>query len=166
MEPDYISFPYIISNVIAIATAVIAMLWPNTGRVFLSGIFIGAAAFNAFTAWANPDLYLLFGELTTSGLYRKIILGPFSKHVEIYVSVIAGCQVVIGAFLLYKGKLLKTAMMAAIIFLVAIAPFGTGSAFPAPLILATALIILMRAKIEHSVYDSMGRRVKYSSRSH
>jgi hypothetical protein len=166
METDYTSTPYIISNVIAIATAIIVMLWPNTGRVFLSGIFIGAAAFNVFTAWENPDLYLQFGELTASGLYRKIILGPFSKHIEIYVSIIAACQVVIGAFLLYKGKLMKAAMVAAIIFLLAISPLGIGSAFPAPLILVTAFIILMRAKIEHTVYDGMGRRVKYSSRSH
>jgi hypothetical protein len=166
METDYTSTPYIVSNVIAIATAVIAMIWPNIGRVFLSGIFIGAAAFNVFTAWENPDLYLQFGELTTSDLYRRIILGPFSMHIEIYVSIIAVCQVIIGAFLLYKGRLMQTAMLAAIVFLLAIAPLGIGSAFPAPLILSAALVILMRAKIDQSVYDGIGRQSKYSARSH
>ncbi|MFD1001057.1 hypothetical protein ACFQ21_17150 [Ohtaekwangia kribbensis] len=162
METDY-TVAYIITNVIAILTAVIAMLWPNVGRVFLSGIFIGAAAFNAFTASGNPGLYLQFGELTTSGFYRGIILGPFSEHIQAYIFIIAGCQVLIGAFLLYKGKLLKTAMVGAIIFLLAIAPLGIGSAFPSSLILATALVILLRKKIEYSIYEGLGRKIKYSS---
>jgi hypothetical protein len=162
METDY-TVVYIITNVIAILTAVIAMLWPNVGRVFLSGIFIGAAAFNAFTASGNPGLYLQFGELTTSGFYRSIILGPFSEHIQAYIFIIAGCQVLIGAFLLYKGKLLKMAMVGAIIFLLAIAPLGIGSAFPSSLILATALVILLRKKIEYSIYEGLGRKIKYSS---
>lgn len=163
METDYSSTPYIITNAIAILTAVIVMLWPNAGRVFLSGIFIGAASFNAFTAWQNPGLYLQFGELTTSNMYRAIILGPFSEHVEIYVSIIAACQLIIGTFLLYKGKLMKTAMFAGILFLVAIAPLGVGSAFPSTLILATALIILIRRKIDYSIYEGLNRKIKYTS---
>lgn len=162
METDY-TVAYIITNVIAILTAVIAMLWPNVGRVFLSGIFIGAAAFNAFTASANPGLYLQFGELTTSGLYRSFILGPFSSHVQAYIFIIASCQVLIGAFFLYKGKLMKTAMLAGVVFLVAIAPLGIGSAFPSSLILATALVILLRKKIEYSIYEGPGGKIKYSS---
>lgn len=163
METDYTSVAYIITNVIAILTAVISMLWPNAGRVFLSGIFIGAAAFNAFTASGNPGLYLQFGELTTSEFYRSIILGPFSEHLQAYIFMIAGCQVLIGAFLLYKGKLMKTAMLAGIVFLLAIAPLGVGSAFPSSLILATALVILLRKKIEYSIYEGLGRKIKYTS---
>jgi len=162
METEY-TVAYIITNVIAIVTAVIVMLWPNVGRVFLSGIFIGAAAFNAFTASENPGLYLQFSELTTSGFYRSIILGPFSEHIQAYILIIAAGQVFIGAFLLYKGKLMKTAMLAGIIFLLAIAPLGIGSAFPSSLILATALVILLRKKIDYSIYEGSGRKIKYSS---
>ncbi|SKC83571.1 hypothetical protein [Ohtaekwangia koreensis] len=161
METDYTSTPYIITNIIAIFTAIISMIRPNIGRVLLSGIFIGAAAFNGFTAWKNPDLYLLFGELTTSGLYRSIILGPFSRHIELYISILVCYQVLVGAFLLYNGKLMKAAMLAGTIFLLGIAPLGIGSAFPAPLILATSLIILIRRKIEYSIYEGMGRKIKH-----
>ncbi|HEY9045509.1 MAG TPA: hypothetical protein VIN08_06415 [Ohtaekwangia sp.] len=163
METDYTSVQYIVTNIIAILTTITVMLWPNAGRVLLSGIFIGAAAFNAFTAMENPSLYLVFGELTVSDFYRTIILGPFSRHTQLYIYGIAGCQLLIGAFLLYKGRLMKIAMVCAILFLLAIAPLGFGSAFPATLILSTAFLILMQKKIDYNIYEGPGKKVKYTS---
>jgi len=161
METDYTSVPYIATNIIAIVTVITAMVWPNAGRVFLSGVFIGAAAFNAFTALENPSLYLVFGELTVSNFYREIILGPFGKHIQFYIFAIAFFQLLIGAFLLYKDRLLKIAMIGGMVFLLAIAPLGVGAAFPSSLILASALVILLQKNIDYTIYEGPHRKMKY-----
>jgi hypothetical protein len=153
MELNYTSSPYIISNVVAIATMLFAMRWPTIARVFLSTIFIGAFAFNLFTAIMDPSAYLEFGEFTSNSFYRSVILGPFSYHVQLYVLLIAICQLLIGVFISYKGTLMNIAMLAGIFFLLAISPLGFGAAFPAPMIMALALIILMFRKIRFNVYE-------------
>lgn len=153
MEQDYTSLPYIISNSVAIIAMLCAMRWPTVARVFLSTIFIGAFAFNLFTAIMDPSAYLEFGEFTTNAFYRSFILGPFSYHVQLYVLLIAGCQLLVGVFISYKGPLMNIAMVGGIFFLLAISPLGFGAAFPAPMIMALALVILMFRKIRFNVYE-------------
>lgn len=153
MEQDITSTAFILTNLIAIAVAVTAMLWPTVARVLLSTIFIGAFAFNLFTAITYPSMYLEFGELTPNEFYRSIILGPFSSHVQLYVSIIAILQLFIGVFISYKGKLMIVAMSGGIVFLTAISPLGFGAAFPSTLILASALVILIFRGIKFNIYE-------------
>jgi hypothetical protein len=163
METTYTSLPYIISNVVAIGIVISAMLWPTVARVLIGAIFVGAFALNLFTAIANPSAYLEFGEFTTSSFYRSVILGPFSYHVQLYVSLIAICQLLIGVFICYKGRLMSIAMIGAVVFLIAISPLGYGSAFPAPMIIALALIILMLKKIRFNIYEIIYHKTSYSN---
>lgn len=153
MEQDITSTPYVLTNIVAIAIAITAMLWPTVSRILLSTIFIGAFAFNLFAAVAYPNIYLEFGELTPNDFYRSIILGPFSKNPQLYVVFIAICQLFIGVFILYKEKLMNLAMIGGIIFLIAISPLGFGAAFPSTLILASALIILLFKRIKFNIYE-------------
>lgn len=164
MEESLTSLPYNISNIVAVGIVISAMLWPTVARVLLSTIFIGAFALNLFTAIANPSAYLEFGEFTTSSFYRSIILGPFSYHVQLYVSLIAICQLLVGIFICYKGRLMNIAMISAVVFLIAISPLGFGSAFPAPMIMALALIILMLKRIRFNIYEIMYHQTIYTSR--
>jgi hypothetical protein len=160
MEQDITSAPYIVSNVIALAIALAAMLWPTVARVLLSTIFVGAFALNLFTAIVNPTLYLEFGELTPNEFYRSIILGPFSRHPQMYVTLIAIAQLFIGVFISYKGKLMNLAMIAGIIFLAAISPLGFGAAFPSTLILATSFVVLMGKRIRFNIYEIVYSRFR------
>jgi hypothetical protein len=153
MEQEIMSASYIVTNAIAVAIVLIAMIWPTVARVLLSTIFIGAFAFNFFTAIADPTLYLEFGELTPSDFYRSIILGPFSKHPQMYVALISIAQLFIGIFISYKGRLMNLAMIGGIIFLAAITPLGFGAAFPSTLILATSFVILMNKRIQFNIYE-------------
>lgn len=163
MESDYLSLPYIITNIVAVFIVISAMLWPTVSRVLLSTIFIGAFALNLFTAVMNPSAYLEFGEFSTSDFYRSLILGPFSSHVTLYVSLIAVCQLLIGIFISYRGRLMKLAMIGAMVFLVAIAPLGYGSAFPSTIIMTTALVILFSRNIRFNVYEVLHHKTSYSN---
>jgi hypothetical protein len=164
MEHIYTSLPYTISNIVAIIIALSAMVWPTVARVLIGSIFVGAFAFNLFTAIENPSSYLEFGEFTSSEFYRSIILGPFSHHLQLYVILIAVCQLLIGVFICYKGKLMNIAIAGGILFLLAICPLGSGAAFPAPLIMSLGLIILMFRKIRFNIYEIVYYKTTYTGR--
>lgn len=155
MEQDFTSLAYIISNIVAVLIVISAIIWPTVARVLLSTTFIAACAVNLFTAITQPSAYLQYGELTTNEFYRSIILGPFSRNVQLYVCIIAACQLLIGVFVAYKGKLMNIAMIGGILFLVAISPLGYGAAFPSTLIMALAFIVLMYRKTKLNIYDAI-----------
>lgn len=160
---DYeFSTPYTITNIVAIASAIMAMRWQTSARILLAAIFIGAAIVNSYVAVTDPQIYVGYGELTTSQLYRSIILGPFSKHPQRHVLMIATCQLLIGVYTCYKGRMMKTAMLGGIAFLLAIAPLGMGSAFPSSLIMAMAFVILLLRKVDFNIYTLIRQRVRYS----
>jgi hypothetical protein len=76
------------------------------------------------------------------GLYKNFINGIFSSHTTLFVTVIAFGQLLTGLFLLMKKKFFILGILGGIIFLLAIAPLGIGSAFPSTLLMAISLIIL------------------------
>lgn len=164
MEQDYLSLPFIISNIVAIFAVISAMIWPTVARVLLGSIFVAAFVFNLFTATTNPSAYLYFAEVAAHPFYKSIILGPFSKHVQLYVIMIACCQLLIGVFIAYKGRLMNIAMAGGIVFLLAISPLKYGAAFPAPLIMSLALIILMGKGIKFNLYEIIYEKRSLSNR--
>lgn len=164
MEQAYSSLPFTITNIVALFFVISAMKWPTIARVLIASIFVGAFAFNLFTAFNNPAAYLEFGEFTASRFYRSVILGPFSEHVQLYVTVIAVGQLLVGIFVCYKGQLMNIAMVGGIVFLLAICPLGAGSAFPAPLIMAMGFVILMFRKIRFNIYEIIYHKISYSGK--
>ena len=145
--------PYVITNTIAVVTVATAIFWPTVARRVLGIIFIGAFGFNLFLVVENPSAYLDFAIYTRNSLYRSFILGFFQDHIRWCVSAIAVCQLMIGIFLFYKGQLMRFAIAGGVFFLFAISPLGKGSAFPAPLMMALALLVLLFKRISFSVYD-------------
>ena len=75
---------------------------------------------------------------------EQFILGWFSKHIAVTVGFIATCQALIAVSLLMKDLIFKAGTIGAIIFLIAIAPFGVGSGFPCTVIMAIGLFILLK----------------------
>jgi hypothetical protein len=163
MEPDYTSLPYIITNAVAIVIVISAMMWPTVSRVLLSVMFIGASIFNLVTSFTTPSAYLELGEFSTNDFYRSFIFGPFSTNVPLYVSGIAIGQLLIGVFVLYKGKLMKAALIGGIIFLLGISPLGYGSAFPSPVIFALAFAILLHRDIQFDIFKVVLRKRRKSA---
>jgi hypothetical protein len=83
--------------------------------------------------------------------------------VQLYVFLIAIGQLLIGVFICYSGRLMNIAMSGGILFLLAISPLGYGAAFPAPLIMSLALVILMLRKIRFNIYEIIYHKTNYSN---
>jgi len=143
--PQYL-IAYLISNTIAIALLLLAWKQPRIARVSFSVLFIWACYTNWHLALTKPNDYLFYGNLTFLSSYKNFILGWFSQYILLAVGFIATCQGLIALSLLLKGRLYATGIIGAIIFLLAIAPLGVGSAFPCTVILAVALFVLLKKK--------------------
>lgn len=137
---------YIISNVIALLMLLAAWTQRRILRVMFFIVFAWASWTNWNEAIIAPQFYLDYAGLTFSSWYRDFIQGWFSWHITLAVGFIATCQALIAVSMLLRGWIFKTAAIGAVIFLVAIAPLGVGSAFPCTIILAIAMWSLMRQK--------------------
>jgi hypothetical protein len=140
--------PYIISNIVAVLTIIGAFKKPMWSRIFLAAFFLWAGCFNSFTAVKSPDIYLTYATLEALPAYSNFINGFFSQHITAFVLSIA-----IGQFSIFTGLLLnklwvKLACIGGILFGLAIAPLGVGSAFPSTVGMAFAFYILA-TKYEH-----------------
>jgi hypothetical protein len=137
---------YIISNMVALI-----MFWAGWKnqrllRLLLFLVFAWASWTNWNEALVAPQFYLDYADVTFSGLYQHFINGWFSTHITVTIGFIAICQALIALSMLLKGWIFKTGAIGAIIFLLAIAPLGFGSAFPCTLIMAASIWLLLRKK--------------------
>jgi len=136
--------PYIIVNILALVLVWLAAKKPRLARWVFGAVFIGAAFLNAYMAGKKPQAYIdSYGASAWLPFYRDFIHGFFSRATALLVLLIAAGQAVCGV-LLFTQRLYKLGALGAIIFLLAIAPLGLGSAFPSTLIMAVALILAMR----------------------
>ena len=138
--PDY-WFPYVITNIISILLIIICFKWSKIGKVAWGIIFILAGIFNVFTVIKDPQAYLGYRDHAVD-FYKFFIDGVFNSFTIFIVSLIGAGQILVGIFLLRKGKLFLLGILGGIIFLVAIAPLGIGSAFPSTLLMAISLVLL------------------------
>jgi hypothetical protein len=140
--------PYIISNIVFGLTILGALKRPMWTRIFLAGFFLWASYFNSTTSVQSPEIYLTYANLNALPLYSDFIRGFFSKYITAFVFTIAVGQFLIFVGLLFNNKWVKLACIGGIIFGLAIAPLGVGSAFPATVSMAIAFLILHR-RYEH-----------------
>ena len=107
-------------------------------------IFVAAGLFNTYTAITQPDVYLDYHDMAVLDVYRRFINGFFSEYTQAIVLSIALGQLSVGALLTGSGHLLRMGVAGGVIFFIAITPLGVGSAFPATLLMAVALIVMQR----------------------
>ncbi|HSQ61617.1 MAG TPA: hypothetical protein VLM85_00325 [Polyangiaceae bacterium] len=138
--------PHLSALLVSLVLALTAYLWPRLSRFGFMALFAWAAWVNWRTALYTPNAYLDYGDLAVSGLYVEFIRGIFATHVLLFVGAIATCQAMIAAGLLLGDDLARIALVGATIFLVAIAPLGVGSGFPATLIMAVGTVRLFFAR--------------------
>jgi hypothetical protein len=140
--------PYIISNIVFALSIAAALKKPIWTRIFLAGFFLWASYINLSSAIKSPEIYLAYGKLSFVPLYKNFIYGFFSRHINQFILPIAVGQFFIFLGLLLNKKCTKLACIGGIVFGMAIAPLGVGSAFPATVSMAIAFYILLR-KYEH-----------------
>lgn len=146
--------PYILSNLLGLALILLAIKQKNVTRGIFAFLFMGAALFNYFTVINNPQIYVTaYGEGAIP-MYQEFINGPFSIYTQAIVYFIATGQMISGFLMLTKGVWFRTGVTGAIIFLLAIAPLGKGSAFPATLLMVVSLSILLYKKMNTTILDT------------
>ncbi len=134
------------SIVAALILVLMCWHWRPVGRLFFVLLFLFAAQFNFRLALTRPEEYLSFAPLAYLDAYREFILGFFARHTGVIVAGIAVGQTLIGVLLLLSGRALGLGLIGAIVFLIAVAPLGTGAGFPATLILAWAAALLLMGR--------------------
>lgn len=137
---------YIISNVISLLILLTSWKYYRISRLMFFIVFAWASWTNWNESIVAPQFYLDYAGLAFSDLYRGFILGWFSRHITMAVGFIATCQALVAIAMLLKGWIFKIGAIGAIIFLLAIAPLGVGSAFPCTVILAIGMWSLLRQK--------------------
>lgn len=148
LENQSYLFMLIAFNVLALFFLLSAVKWPRMGRLLFFLLFSWACWMNWKTSQNTPNDYLQYADLNLSSWYRDFINGWFSKHIPFIVGIIATCQGLIAISMLLKGWIFKTGCIGAIVFLLAIAPFGVGSGFPCTITFAIALLLLVRKKTD------------------
>lgn len=152
------------SVVFSLLLLVAAFRYPRIARAIFAALFAWACWLNWRTAMATPAAYLDYGDLAVLRLYRAFIREIFSVRVALIVGAMATCQGLIAAGLVIGRPLARPALLGAVVFLVAIAPLGVGSAFPSTLLLAAGALRLLfdRSATERplwmEVLASIGRR--------
>lgn len=140
--PDALLGPYLASSALALALVGVAHIWPRLARGAFVLIFAAAAVANAILVTREPSLYVAGYAPSAVPLYRAFILGFFSQHTVLLVLLIALGQFVVALLLTRRGRVFHLGVLGGTGFLVAIAPLGMGSAFPATLIMAGALLLM------------------------
>lgn len=146
---------YITTNAIAVIFLFLTWRSTMTGRILFFVLFILGSFINAYTVIQHPDAYQYFADTAWPDFYKSFIEGWFRNNVRWVIALIACSQFLISVSMWFKDStFLKIGALGAIIFLICISPLGLGSAFPATLIFAAAmLIILKRANepVEHNI---------------
>ena len=131
---------YIASNIVAVVVLALAFRRPNWVRLLTAGLFAWAFTVNAHTALVSPLDYQGFADLAVLPWYRDFIRGWFREHTAWLLLPIAFGQLTIAGLLLGSRKFQRIGIAGAMVFLLAIAPLGVGSAFPFSLTYSVALI--------------------------
>jgi hypothetical protein len=145
MTDTQVFYANIISNVVALLMLVASWRWRNVGRLLFLLLFLWAAQLNLRLAIWNPGAYLDYARWAVTP-YRHFILGPFARHTTLIVGAIAVGQGIIAVLVMARGRAVTLGLLGAIIFLLAIAPLGRGSAFPFSLTASLAAAVLMSSR--------------------
>ncbi|MFI5151844.1 MAG: hypothetical protein ACHQET_00840 [Chitinophagales bacterium] len=148
---DYL-VPFIISNILFVLSIVAATKRPKWARAFLAAFFLWASLTNLSYAISRPEIYLEYGKLTFLPFYEDFINGYFSQHITQLVSLIAFFQMAIFIGILLNKFWVRLASIGGMIFGMAIAPLGVGSAFPSTVFMAISFLILYFSKDQDFIW--------------
>jgi len=139
--------PLLAANALAIAFLVLALYRPNPARMIAGGGFILAGLVNGTLAILNPQIYVTGFGPNAVGVYKTLIYGLLAQAPTRFILAVAVWQLVVaGLILVNSTDFTRLGLVAATVFLIGISPLGMGCAFPSNLILAAALVALIRLK--------------------
>jgi hypothetical protein len=148
-----------------VACLMLAVSWRSRpfGRFMFIALFAWAAQLNVRTALTAPEVYLEYAPLAWSSWYRDIILGPFARHITPVVAAIGVGQAAIAVGVSLRGRAAALGLIAAVVFLLAVAPLGIGSGFPATVIMALAALKLLDAPYATTLWQEAAAWVRIAA---
>lgn len=144
--PDEYFITWLSSNIAALILLYFCWKYPKIGKYAYSVIFLLAAITNFKIATESPEPYLEYLEWTFLSVYERFIQGSFKENFGVFVKVIAFGQLLISLGLFVHSYLYKPALIGAMLFALAILPFGTGSGFPVPILMIISFWLLLKDK--------------------
>jgi hypothetical protein len=138
--------PYVASNLVALALLFIAWRRPRVAQWLCALVFLWASITNVTTAINRPHVYQEYAALTPVAVYKNFITGWFNAHAREMVLAIAVGQLAIAVLLMLRRPGRVLGVLGAIVFLMAIAPLGVGSAFPFSLTFIAAIVVMDRRR--------------------
>ena len=139
----FLTIAYVLVNVFSVGQLIGSYRWPATTRVLFFLLFSIAAFVNIRNALETPWVYQSYADYAVP-LYRKFILGLFDTFTTPIVLSIGMGQILIALSMFMKGDLFRMGCLGGLIFCIAIAPLGFGSAFPSSLLFALAFYRLFQ----------------------
>lgn len=143
----------IVSNLIAVLQLIASIKWQRVARLSFFLLFAWASWINWKTSLVSPEAYLEYADLTWSGWYESFINGWFARHILLVVGMVATSQAMIAISMLLKGWTFTVGCLGAIIFLLAILPFGVGAGFPSTGIMAVACFVLLKKQPVNFIWN-------------
>jgi len=132
-----------IANFVSLAIGFVCFKNSKSGRRIFALVFFIASLLNTILAVFRPSFYLEYGRFSILSIYEEFIYGTFSRNTTILVLLIAICQMAVACGLLGRGIYRTTAIIGALLFLLAMIPLGIGSGFPATLFLIAGLLHIL-----------------------
>lgn len=151
--------PFIISNALALFILWMSSRNTRVAKGMLGVLFIGAGAFNIYTVFSNPAAYLDFADTAVVKFYQLWIPRLLTDHAPLVISCISAGQLYIGLSMMYNEWRFRIACVGGMLFGLAIAPLGIGSAFPASLVLSFAFLVLLILNLKDSKLNSTVKHV-------
>jgi len=142
-DNKYYLFLMAMANLVAIFQLITSVKWPRVARFSFFLLFAWACLKNFTTSQVMPQVYMGYAEIAWNETYRQFIHGWFATHVKMFVGTIAFFQMLIAISMLFSNRVYRIGCIGAMIFLVAIIPLGIGSGFPATVVMAVGLFILL-----------------------
>ena len=134
--------PYLISQAASLIILIAAWKRTRLARWLFSVLFLWASATNMYMGLTDPDSYLNNAQFAIP-LYQDFINGWFSHYNRIILPLIAVGQFFIAIGMLLHSWWVKLACIGSIIFLLSISPLMIGSAFPFPITVSIAAVLIL-----------------------
>jgi len=135
--------PYCASLAIASAVLLLAVSRRSWARWSIVAMFAYAAFYNTWLGLTHPTEYQNFATLALIPWYADFIRGPFLANDSAMIVTIAAGQALSAIGLGLGGRWTPFGAAGVCLFLLGIAPFGVGSAFPFSIIVSLATLILV-----------------------
>jgi hypothetical protein len=129
----------------SLALFVISGRAPAVARLLLIALLATLAAVSVATAVAAPAALAGLTQYAPLATYRAVADRVLLSHPLLVATAVGAVAMLCAVGLLLAGRPARWATGAAIVGLLAVVPFGAGTAFPAPLFAAASLWLVSRA---------------------